>query len=468
MKEIHQKFAKGLAACLLVTALAATPVFAGSIGPGGVDTTGGDIVTISKDIVIYNEGYNKSYSPSINYTFTIKAATVADGTTVTDTVGKTMIVKAGITNAIVNVDAETGKGTATVAFTSEEQSETADQLSMAIREDMNFAFDTTKFTAPGIYRYEINDETAAATLIAAGIVRPSDYESKKFLDVYVIQATDPQSGNPTDGYTIAGYVLLDETTNSSVTPDTEKDPGFRSSVTDENEIPVPGSEVEGTPGNPTTVTTVTPGNTGITGDNSFDYYYTYNVEVDKIITGNMADKNHAFPFTATLTTPADTTVGATVYVGTDKTALSASTETSFGPSLSNGGKYFVYGVNPLATVNVKESNDTQSTYTASIKVNGTADGTATDINYSEEKAATPIAVSNYNVEANVVPAAITGEDKVVEFTNDMTVGTPTGVMLVAVPFAGVAALAGGALVVSKLHSKKKNEGSELSEELKSE
>ena len=467
MKKVHSRLAKGLAACLLVTALAATPVFAGSIGPNGVDTTGGEIVTIGKDIVIYNDGYNKSYSPSIVYTFTIKAATVAEGTTVTDSIGKTMIVKAGIPTAIVNADAD-GKGTATVTFTSAEQSETAEQLSMAVREDINFAFDTTKFTAPGIYRYEINDETAAALLVAAGIVRPADYESKKFLDVYVIQATDSSTGQPTDGYTIAGYVLLDETTNTSVTPDTEKDPGFRSSVTDENEIPVPGSEVEGTPGDPTSTTTVTPGNTGITGDNSFDYYYTYNVEVDKVITGNMADKNHAFPFTAALTTPTNTTVGATVYVGTDKTALSASDETSFDPSLANGGKYYIYGVNPLATVNVKEKNDTQNTYTASVKVNTVADGSASDINYNEEKAATALTVSNYDSTAAAAPATITGEDKIVEFTNDMTVGTPTGVMLVAVPFAGVAALAGGALVVSKLHSKKKNDGSELSEELKSE
>lgn len=466
MKEIHQKFAKGLAACLLVTALAATPVFAGSIGPGGVDTTGGEIVTISKDIVIYNDGYNKSYSPSITYTFTIKAATVTDGTTVTDTVGKTMIVKAGITEAIVNVDDETGKGSASVNFASAEVTETADQLSKAVRQNINFAFDTTKFTAPGIYRYEINDETAADLLIKAGIVRPDDYESKKFLDVYVIQATDPTSGNPTDGFVIAGYVLLDETTNSSITPDTEKDPGFRSSVEDVEEIPVPGTEIPGEPGEPGGI--ISAGSTGIANDNSFDYYYTYNVEVDKVITGNMADKNHAFPFTATLTTPANATVGDTVYVGADKTALSASDETSFDPSLSNGGKYYIYGVNPLATVNVKEKNDTQSTYTASIKVNTVADGDATDINYNDEKAATPITVSNYNIEANAVPAAITGEDKVVEFTNDMTVGTPTGVMLVAVPFAGVAALAGGALVVSKLHAKKKNEGSELSEELKSE
>lgn len=466
MKKVHSRLAKGLAACLLVTALAATPVFAGSIGPNGVDTSGGDIVTIGKDIVIYNDGYNKSYSPSIVYTFTIKAATVAEGTKVTDSVGKSMIVKAGNPAAIVNADAETGKGSATVSFTSREVEETADQLSMAVRENINFAFDTTKFTAPGIYRYEINDETADALLVAAGIVRPDDYESKKFLDVYVIQATDSSTGEPTDGYTIAGYVLLDETTNTSVTPATEKDPGFRSSVEDVEEIPVPGTEIPGEPGEPGGV--ISAGSTGIANDNSFDYYYTYNVEVDKVITGNMADKNHAFPFTATLTTPAGATVGATVYAGTDKTALSASDETSFDPSLADGGKYYIYGVNPLATVNVKEKNDTQNTYTASVKVNTVADGDAADINYNEEKAATPIAVSNYDIEAAAVPATITGEDKVVEFTNDMTVGTPTGVMLVAVPFAGVAALAGGALVVSKLHSKKKNDGSELSEELKSE
>ena len=48
MKKTYQRFARGLAACLLVTALAAMPVFAGSIGENGIDTSGDNIVAINR------------------------------------------------------------------------------------------------------------------------------------------------------------------------------------------------------------------------------------------------------------------------------------------------------------------------------------------------------------------------------------------------------------------------------------
>ena len=88
-------------------------------------------------------------------------------------------------------------------------------------------------------------------------------------------ATDSTTGEPTDGYTIAGYVLLDENVTEINTNSTEKDPGFRSATSDEKEIPVPGTEIPGEPGEPGGV--ISAGSTGIANDNSFDYYYTYNL-----------------------------------------------------------------------------------------------------------------------------------------------------------------------------------------------
>ena len=456
MKKTYQRFARGLAACLLVTALAAMPVFAGSIGENGIDNNGDSFVAISKDLAIYNDGYNASYSPTITYRYSIKPATVATGTKVTDSNNTTMTVSGGIGNAVEGFNAESGKAFTEVNFTSEEQKEASEQkLSMAIRKDIVFNFDLTKFTAAGIYRYEIKDETTADALAKAGITRPAD---SKYLDVYVIKATDSTTGEPTDGYTIAGYVLLDENVTEINTNSTEKDPGFRSATSDEKEIPVPGTEIPGEPGEPGGV--ISAGSTGIANDNSFDYYYTYNLEVDKAITGNMADTTHQFPFEFVVSNPGGATVGKEVYIGVDKDALSADIGTvggsdeagytfTFESGLANNGKYYIYGINPLAKINVKETNDTANTYKARAAIDDASGVEFTAINTDDEYSAPEVTAAN-----------ITGESDVLKFENNLTVGTPTGVMTVAAPFAAVALVAGGAFGLSKIKSKKKDSDAE--------
>ena len=461
MKKTYQRFARGLAACLLVTALAAMPVFAGSIGENGIDTSGDNIVAIGKDLAIYNDGYNASYSPEIMYTYSIKPATVASGTKVKDSNNTVMAVSAGIGNAVEGYNTESGKAVTVVGFSSAEQKEASEQkLSMVIRKEIVFTFDLTKFTAAGVYRYEIKDETQASVLARAGVIRPADYEDTKYLDVYVVKATDSTTGEPTDGYSIAGYVLLDENVEEVSTAGTEKDPGFRSATHEETEIPVPGTVIPGDPAQGTDDVTVTPGITGVNGDNSFDYYYTYNLEVDKAITGNMADTTHQFPFEFVVSNPGSVTVGKQVYVGTDASALAASTGTvggsdengytfKFESGLANNGKYYIYGINPLATVNVKETNDTANTYKARAAIDDASTIEFTVVNADGEYSAPAITAAN-----------ITGESDVLKFENNLDVGTPTGVMTVAAPFAAVALVAGGAFGLSKIKSKKKDSDAE--------
>ena len=461
MKKTYQRFARGLAACLLVTALAAMPVFAGSIGENGIDNSSDSYVAISKDLAIYNDGFNASYSPTITYRYSIKPATVATGTKVTDSNNTTMTVSGGVGNAVEGFNAESGKAFTEVNFISGEQKEALEQkLSMAIRKNIVFNFDLTKFTAAGIYRYEIKDETTADALAKAGITRPADYEDTKYLDVYVIKATDSTTGEPTDGYTIAGYVLLDENVTEINTNSTEKDPGFRSATSDEKEIPVPGTVIPGDPAQGTDDVTVTPGITGVNGDNSFDYYYTYNLEVDKAITGNMADTTHQFPFEFVVSNPGGATVGKEVYIGVDKDALSADIGTvggsdeagytfTFESGLANNGKYYIYGINPLAKINVKETNDTANTYKARAAIDDASGVEFTAINTDDEYSAPEVTAAN-----------ITGESDVLKFENNLDVGTPTGVMTVAAPFAAVALVAGGAFGLSKIKSKKKDSDAE--------
>ena len=446
MKNVRKRLAAGLMSCLVVGSLGVMPVLAGTIGDDGIYVGNDTTVTIGKDLVIYNDGYNQSYSPNITYSYSIAPITSADGLSVTDSTGKQMEVKVGDADAVVNA-------TATVAFTSQlMQEHTADQnyLAEGLRGDITFAFDITKFDAPGIYRYVVTDTTSAATLVHASIVRPSDYEDTKYLDVYVVEDITPT--DPTHPYEIAGYVLLDE--NTVITEDTDKDMGYRSSITTPTEIPVPGSTVPGTPGGQDV--TVEAGHTGVVGDNSFDYYYSFNVDVSKIITGNMADKNHDFPFEITVTNPGnDFTVATNYFAGDNMNDLTAATDTTVTTGLSDGDHYYLCGLNPFAAMTVMETNDTRSTYNVTIS-DGSVTNVATAPNGTQTSGS--VTVSDYSSSATAAPNAInpnTNNDLI--FTNDLEAGPPTGLMLVIAPFIAVAALIGGIFVLNKVKTKKNTE-----------
>lgn len=450
MKKTHQRITRGLAAGLLVAALAATPISAASIGDNGI-AAGGASVTIDKVIAIYNDGYNKSWNPNVTYTFEVSAATV-DGITVTDSNGTVVTVKSGVTGAIANVDDQTGKATVTCSFASAERTDTTSTLAEGIKSTFDIGFDVTAFatTGPGIYRFKIDDVTPNAVLLAAGIVRPAGYEATKYLDVYVkTDTTDPTQ------LVIDGYVLID--TNTSLEPDdSHKDPGFRPVVT-ETQIPVPGTTID-QPG----ASESSYGVTGINGDNTFDYYKTVNLTVSKDITGNMADTSHAFPFVIGLTNQTGAAVPANVYVGSAASALTPATNASFNANLAKDGTYLVYGINPLATVNVKETNDTNDTYKASITVNGTADGAQTALAHNDEKAMTALAVSDYDSAAAAVPATITtangdNASATAAFENNLNAGTPTGIALMVAPFVAIAGIIASLFAVNKIKTKKQTD-----------
>ena len=456
MKKTHQRITRGLAAGLLVAALAATPmtVFADSVDPNTGIAPAGNSVTIEKVIAIYNDGYNKSWNPNVTYTFEVSAAAV-DGITVTDSNGTVVTVKSGVPSAIANVDDVTGKATVTCAFTSAERTESTDNaayLAEGIGGSFVVGFDVTQFTAPGIYRFKVEDVTAPETLLAAGIVRPAGYEATKYLDVYVKQSTTPGS----DDLVIDGYVLID--TNTSLVPnDDHKDPGFRP-VVSTTTIEKPGETIPGYPG----ATESNYGVTGIDGDNTFDYYKTVNLTVSKDITGNMADTSHAFPFVIGLTNQAGAAVPANVYVGSAATALTGNTNTSFNANLAKDGTYLVYGINPLATVNVKETNDTNDTYKASITVNGSADGAQIALAHNDEKAMTALAVSDYDSSAAAVPATITtangdNASATAAFENNLNAGTPTGIALMVAPFVAIAGIIASLFAVNKIKTKKQTD-----------
>ncbi len=442
------KMAKVMLSTLVMGGLLAAPVSAATTIPTSgianenVDST----VVIGKDLAIYNKGYNKSYSPNITYTFAISSGN-PNGATVNDG-SRTMAVTAGDMDAVSNAQSN-------VVFTAQECVDTDEDLATFVRGNIEFSFNVGEFDAPGIYRYVITDTTSADTLRNAGVVRPSDYEDTRNLDVYVIanpNYTPGGQGSETP-YVINGYVLTDMEVTESITGPTDKDPGFRSIIETPVTLEIPGtSGTDVTPPTPGQQTVdVTDGHSGISGDNAFDYYYSYNLTVSKEITGNMADMTHAFQFNAAITNaPATTTVDNHFYAQGVNGAITNADPVAF--NLGHGASYTIYGLNPYMLATITETNDTASSYKVSTsdnvldQVNTAPGATAADSN---------IAVSNYaTANASGMPSTAATGVTPLTFTNNLESLPPTGVMLVVAPFIIVAALIGVAFGVSKIKVKK--------------
>ena len=82
MINLKKTLVIGTVAALMIGCLSAAPVLAGEIGDDGTYTGNDTTISIDKDLVIYNDGFTKSYSPSITYRFQIEAAYISNGTTV--------------------------------------------------------------------------------------------------------------------------------------------------------------------------------------------------------------------------------------------------------------------------------------------------------------------------------------------------------------------------------------------------
>lgn len=333
-------------------------------------------VNIPKTIDL-NGSLTNVYSPNITYTFTLTPVDPATGATVND--GTTTVgVKRG------EVDGATLGNSGNVEFTSAETAVATD-----ITEDLVINFDATKFTTPGVYRYELIDTTTDATLNAAGITRDSSYVDTYYLDVYV---------NSTGVY---GYIL-------SKTNDTEK----------------------------------TTTSTDKVGEIDPDKYYTVDVSLTKTITGTMADVEHEFPFTITLDN------NSLSYYGNENTAPTVDNDasaTSITVNLKNNEVYYLYGLSPLATVIYQEQNDTAETYTLTITGADSTISAAAQIAAGATKdtgAAHVVSTYEDNTTASVVADSTFSA---VTFNNNLDQISPTGVVLRFAPY--IAMLAGGALLV---------------------
>ena len=410
-----------LAVLLMATSFAA---FADPIDDGAISTSSTTLV-IPKGITMKNTSAGSYYCPNITYTYTIAPIAPPAGTVITDsTTGASSPVEIGPAGGA------TLDNSGQVVFTSTliqnvvpGGKETTQNLTVNI--------DLTKFTKPGIFRYKIEDTTATSALYTAGIIRHDNYKKDRYLDVYI--------KNGSSGLDVSGYALSQS--NSSTAGD--KDGGF----TNEYETTTDGS--------------------GTVTDENTDVYRTYNVRLEKKVTGDMGDKNHAFPFAVSVNNG-----GLYYFSTTDSNNTGAAVNgTSYTVNLKDGDTLYIRGLSPHATVGYEETNDTGETYKVTIEGKSAAEETASwnTLVPQAEVAATATAtltagkVSNYDTENSNSSVAVDGtltNYRDVRFTNNLASVSPTGVILRYAPFILLLACA-GALVLFTRRTKSRRKSTDI-------
>ena len=216
--------------------------------------------------------------------------------------------------------------------------------------------DITKFSTPGVYRYKI---TETPSLGSAGVVDNGTRD--RILDVYI--------ENGQSGLSIAGLVLHDANNN--------KLDGFDPAV-----------------------------------------FETVNITLKNTIGGAMGDKNHEFPFVASVSDN-----GRFYYVKKNEAPTNSdpnTTATSHNVALSDNQTFHINGISLNATVAYVETNDTSDTYEVNF-TNGTA--SAVSPNGTKEMTTIP-------VEANMLTV----------FENIFESTTPTNAVFIYGPYALIALL----------------------------
>ena len=223
--------------------------------------------------------------------------------------------------------------------------------------------DLSKFSVPGIYRYQLT-ETVGADTSATGAAGETRY-----IDVYINNAS---SGT---GLEVAGVVMHD------------------------------GATEGGKPSHKATF-----------GDETFA---TVNITLQKTVSGNMADKNNQFPFTATTSDNGRyhyaKKAEAPTAVNDNKKAEGTESTT-----LANTEMYYISGLSHEAAVAYEETNNTQDVYQTSI-----TGGTASEASAVAAGATKAMASTDVDNAGAVV------------FNNALESVSPTGVIMRFGPYIGM-------------------------------
>ena len=414
MKTVIKRTMSVIAIVVMIAIMAVPAVSAASISAGTIPTTD-TTLTIPKGITIKNTVQGNYYGPNVVYSYTIEPVAPVDGSVVKDANNNNFPVETGV------ADGASLLNSGNVTFTSQvinnvtvEGIETSQNLSVSV--------DLTKFTKPGVYRYLITDVTTTETLFNSGIVRPADYDTTRYLDVYI--------KNGTSALEVAGYTL---TAENLVDTSSAKNAGF-----------IADAEAA----------------------NGTDSYRTYNISIQKQVTGDMGDKTHEFPFTINIDNNSKS-----YYYGTDSNAVTnVSSAASQSVNLKHGDVFYIRGLAPKALIGIIESNNTSDTY--KVTVDG-RDGSSsswsnlvavTDAAPGNTVELTQGAITDYaeeNSASSVAHEGVLTNYREIRFTNDLASVSPTGIVLRFAPFALLFGFAIVFLMVSRRTKAAKKETSSI-------
>ncbi len=441
-KTLINKAFASMTALFAAAAMAVPTIFAYAANGTTLDTPNASTeFTISKDIVLFNVDESEIYEPNIAYKYSIAPVTIDGRVTIKDENENVVAVRSGIANAVTikgNAAEAAYDSTASLTFgvdtkiATNDEGATVTNTSKRVDEELGIKIDAAVIygtgethNPPGVYRYMLSDTTPADDLAKAGITRNADYDENIYLDVYT------KLNGEGNGLVVYGYTLFKSSTeegleNTSVTTSTNKVTGYDVE-----------SETKSIPD--TTDTEIIS-----------DQYHTYNVEIQKIVTGSLGNKDNEFPFQIVLTN--DTIKSAAdfywIQTGeTEKQASVASTVTlgtaaaSSEINLKNGETCLITGLPAGTKVQVTEFNNTGDTYTVSVKHN------------DEDKNTVKAAANQTAGMPGTENVDKTESKDVIEFTNELNDISVTGLLFSIAPFAFIAA-AGAALLGLFMRNKK--------------
>ena len=451
-----------------------------------IDETVTATIPIKKDIVAFNPEEKAVHEPNIVYTYDISAANTSSAKIRTKDSANQPIeidVHNGVLAAIEGIGdsgdstssmvSGTDKQTGTITFGknnspsakktgNKEISDTYNvnenhkfTQKMNIVINANFIYNPAngqtgadkQVNPPGVYRYKIEDVTAASAFTNSG-VEDGGAGNLLFLDVYT------KYNSQHDGLVIYGYVLFrEETTQDGTTIE------YSTTVTDSEEIKTEGfvTSSEGDDNGDDTLVD--------TNKAKFDKYKTYNVKIEKKVAGALADRQHQFPFTIqlsndTVKSQADFTIMNTEGA-TNEHALDATGDcTSDAFKLKNGETVTLIGLPSGTKVQVTEENDLDDKYTVSAKINGTATNL---IKGTDESTAAESIALEKNEKSSLKTAyefKTKGSTDVIEFTNTLSDVSVTGLLFSIAPFIFIV-LTGALLLVFVIKRRNPNKNESI-------
>lgn len=319
--------------------------------------TGDSVVQFQK--VLQMENAEGASVPNVTYTYTIAAGS-------------------GIGATATSPEVKAGVGSPTISSVTYAKGDTITQNEVS--KNVTITFPEGTFTAPGIYRYVINESTNTNTDIA-------DVDGNtRYLDVYVVNDSD-------GGYKIDASVF----TETAVTPTFDK----------ETKQPTYGGK-----------------NEEIT-----DAYTTYELSLDKVVEGNMGNKNQLFDFTINFSGPANTSFT----FGDQQVNLDENGTGSVNLKLADGTAIAeITGIPSTVTYIVTENLSSSEGYDTTFAVKR---GTG-----ASESIAKDTAASN-SEKVTATSQDMTKADNAVVVTNTKKTVSPTGIALSVTPYALLAGLA---------------------------